>query len=278
VLGELEKLADNDPAAYGKIWDAFGPVIKEGICDDFERRNALLALSRFKTTAGAARSLKEYVAAMKEKQAAIYYLSGDDLTRLEASPHLEGFRARGIEVLLLADPVDSFWVMSAPEFDGKALKSVTQGAAELTSIPRLDAKDEPAAETEPAVGDFVAFLKATLADAVSDVRASDRLTDSAVCLVAPDTGPDRQLERLLAGAGRLGTAARPILELNPRNPLVISLAALGDEDRAFKQDAAHMLLDEARLLGGERPADAVEFSKRLARVMGRALRGTAAAV
>ncbi len=275
VLGDLEKLADNDTAAYGKIWDAFGPVIKEGICDDFERRNALLALSRFRTTAGAARSLKDYVAAMKENQAAIYYLAGDDVARLEASPHLEGFRARGVEVLLLTDPVDSFWVMSVPEFEGKPFKSVTQGAADLTAIPRLDTTDEPAAETDPAVGDFLAFVKATLADAVSDVRPSDRLTDSAVCLVAPDSGPDRQLERMLAGAGRLGMAAKPILEINPRNPLVISLAALGEDDRAFKEDAAHMLLDEARTLDGERPADAVEFSKRLARVLGRALRGTA---
>src|SRR6202008_1635899 len=114
---------------------------KEGIYDDFERRDALLPLCRFKTTAssGAWRSLKDYVASLKENQTAIYYLAGDDMERLRASPHLEGFRARGIEVLLLADPVDSFWVTSGASFEGKPFKSVTQGAADLALIPRLDA-------------------------------------------------------------------------------------------------------------------------------------------
>jgi hypothetical protein len=157
----------------------------------------LLALARFKTTAsaGAWRGLKDYVSALKENQTAIYYLAGDDVARLETSPHMEGFRARGIEVLLLLpDPVDSFWVTSAPSFEGKPFKSVTQGAADLAQIPRLDAKNEPQSETDAAMATFVAFAKTTLGDAVADVRISDRLTDSAVCLVAPEHGPDRQLE------------------------------------------------------------------------------------
>ena len=274
IIADLEKLADSDADAYAKIWEAFGTVLKEGIYEDLERRDALLALTRFKTTASGdkLRSLKEYAAALKENQTAIYYLAGDDIARLQASPHLEGFRARGIEVLLLSDPVDSFWVTSAPDYGGKPFKSVTQGAADLALIPLLDAKDETAPETSATITDFVAFVKATLGDAVSDVRLSDRLTDSAVCLVAPDRGPDRQLEKLLAGAGRLTSAAKPILEINPRNELVVSLAALGDDDRAFKEDAAHLLFDEARMLDGERPGDARDFSQRLARVLGRGLR------
>jgi molecular chaperone HtpG len=177
---------------------------------------------RRRATAGGA---KDYVGALKENQTAIYYLAGDDVARLENSPHLEGFRARGVEVLYLPDPVDNFWATSAPSFEGKPFKSVTQGATDLAAIPRLDAKEEATAATDIAITDFIAFTKATLGEAVADVRVSDRLTDSAVCLVAPEHGPDRQLERLLAGAGRITTAAKPILEVNPRHPLIVSPAS-----------------------------------------------------
>ena len=274
VLAEFERLADKEPQTFAKIWDTFGAVVKEGIYEDFERRDALLKLARFKTTASGDewRSLKDYVAALKPNQTAIYYIAGDDIARLKASPHLEGFRARGVEVLLLPDPVDTFWVMSGLGFDGKPFKSVTQGAADLTLIPRLDAAQAPPPLAAPGVADFLAFVKTTLGDAVAEVRASDRLTDSAVCLVAPDTGPDRALERILAGAGRLPSASKPILEVNPQHELVTALAALGDADRHFKEDAAHLLFDEARLRDGERPADAKAFSDRLARVLGRGLR------
>jgi molecular chaperone HtpG len=272
VLSELEKLAEADAEAYGKLWDTFGPVIKEGLYDDFERRDALLAMARFKTTAGSSRSLKDYVGSLKENQTAIYYIAGDDPARLETSPHLEGFRARGVEVLLLSDPVDSFWVTAGLNFEGKPFKSVTQGAADLALIARVDADDKATLEAADAVQEFIAFVKAELGEAVSDVRASERLTDSAVCLVAPDRGPDRQLEKLLAGAGRLPSAAKPVLEINAHNELIASLAELGEEDRAYKQDAAHMLLDEARILDGEPPSDARAFSERMRRIMTRGLR------
>ena len=273
VLSDLEKLAEKEPESFAKIWENFGVVLKEGIYDDFERRDALLALSRFKTTASASswRSLKDYVASLKENQTAIYYLAGDDIARLEASPHLEGFRARGVEVILLADPIDSFWVTSAPSFDGKLFKSVTQGAADLALIPRIDTKQEKSSEADKAVTSFITFIKETLGEAVADVRPSDRLTDSPVCLVASELGPDRQLEKLLAGAGRLKTAAKPILEINLHHDIVVTLASLGDDDRAFKQDAAHLLFDEARILDGERPEDARMFGERLARVLKRGL-------
>ena len=274
VLTELERLADKEPETYTKIWETFGAVLKEGIYEDFERRDAMLALARFKSTAsgGGWRSLKDYVGALKTNQTAIYYLAGDDLARLESSPHLEGFRARGIEVLLLPDPVDSFWVMPGVGFDGKPFKSVTQGAADLALIPRTDTEAAPPADVADAVKDFLAFVKTTLGDAVAEVRASERLTDSAVCLVAPDSGPDRALERILAGAGRLNAASKPILEVNPRHDIVVALAKLGEAERAFKEDAAHLLFDEARVLDGERPADARLFSDRLGRVLGRGLR------
>ena len=119
---------------------------------------------------------------------------------------------------------------------------------------------------------LLAFLKTTLGDAVAEVRASDRLTDSAVCLVASDSGPDRALERILAGAGRLASASKPVLEVNPQHELIMRLAALGEAERGFKEDAAHLLYDEARLLDGDRPADARSFSDRLGRVLKRGLR------
>jgi molecular chaperone HtpG len=277
ILTELERLADKEPAAYGKIWDTFGAVLKEGIYEDVERRDTLLKLARFKTTASGEewRSLKDYVGALKTNQTAIYYLAGDDLARLKSSPHLEGFRARGIEVLLLPDPVDTFWVTPGVSFDGKPFKSVTQGAADLALIPLLDAEAGQAPAAPEAVTHFIAFVKLTLGEAVADVRASDRLTDSAVCLVAPEAGPDRALEKILANAGRLGSASKPILEVNPRHQLVTALAALGDSEQGFKEDAAHLLFDEARILDGDRPADARQFSDRLARVLDRGLRAAA---
>jgi molecular chaperone HtpG len=271
VLGEFERLADKEPEIFAKIWDIFGAVLKEGIYEDFERRDALLKLARFKTTSsgGGWRSVKDYVEAFKTNQTAIYYLAGGDIERLNASPHLEGFRARGIEVLLLPDPVDSFWVMSGVSFDGKPFKSVTQGAADLEAIPLLDAQAAPAPELQDSVKKFLVFVQDAVGDAVAQVRASERLTDSAVCLVAGDSGPDRALEKLLAGAGQLTAASKPILEINPRHQLVVALAALGDDERTLKEDAAHLLLDEARVLEGDRPADAKLFSERLARVLGK---------
>ncbi|OBQ66784.1 MULTISPECIES: molecular chaperone HtpG [Mesorhizobium] len=273
VLGDLAKLAENEADAYAKIWDNFGVVLKEGLYEDYERREQLLKLARFRSTASgeAWRGLADYVAAMKEGQKAIFFMAGDDRARLEASPQLEGFKARGIEVLLLTDPVDSFWVTMAPEFDGKPFKSVTQGVAELSDIPLLDEAKKQETVATPEVDGFLAFVKSALGDAVSDVKASDRLTESAVCLVAPEHGPDRQFERLMNAAGRLDKAAKPILEINPRHERVLALAGLGEDEQAFKDDAAHLLYDEARVLDGDKPADARAFSERLARLIARGI-------
>jgi molecular chaperone HtpG len=271
VLGELEKTAKDDPAAYAKLWDTFGAVIKEGLYEDFERRETLLRLARFKTTAsgGEWRSLQDYVAAMPENQTAIYYATGSDLDRIASSPQLEGFRARGVEVLLLPDQVDSFWVRGAIDWDGKPFKSVTQGAADLSLIPLAEGADKPKPEASDAVGGFLAFVKETLGDAVSDVRASDRLTDSAVCLVASESGLDRQLEKLLANAGQLPAGSAPVLEVNPAHPQIERLAALPESDE-LRTDAAHLLLDEARIVDGEPPRDPRAFAERLARLIARA--------
>src|SRR5690606_22221258 len=156
-------------------------------------------------------------------------------------------------------------------FEGKPFKSVTQGAADLSEIPLLDKAAKSDTETSSEIGTFLAFVKTALGDAVSDVKTSDRLTESAVCLVAPEHGPDRQFERLLNAAGRLEKTAKPILEINPRHDRIIALASLGKEERAFREDVAHLLYDEARVLDGDKPADARAFSDRLARLIQRGL-------
>jgi molecular chaperone HtpG len=276
ILSELDKRASEDGDAYLNIWETFGAVLKEGLYEDYERRETLLGLARFKTTAdGGWRSLADVETSFKQNQTAIYYATGNDLDRLATSPQLEGFRARGVEVLLLPDQVDSFWVTAGVDYKGKPFKSVTQGAADLDLIPLPEGSTAPSTEASEQVTDFLAFVKTTLADAVSDVRASGRLTDSAVCLVASETGMDRQLERLLAASGQAPAAAKPVLEINPRHDLIVRLAGLGDADVALREDAARLLFDEAQIADGEQPLDPRGFSARLARVITRALPSSA---
>jgi molecular chaperone HtpG len=269
VLADLAKLAEQEPDTFRLIWDNFGVVIKEGLYEDFARREQLLGLARFRTTASGDgwRSLKDYVGALKENQTTIYYIAGDNASRIASSPQLEGFRARGIEVLLLSDPIDSFWVSAAPDFEGKPFKSVTQGAADLGLVPLLDGAAPPAAETNDEITSLLASMKEILAEEVADVRPSDRLTESAVCLVASDKGPDRQFERLLSAAGRVESAAKPILEVNPRHAMISAIAS--SEGHTLRSDMAHLLLDTARILDGERPTDANAFVERLNRLVTR---------
>ena len=272
ILSELDKLAVNDPERYAAVWENFGAVLKEGLYEDYERRDQLLSLARFKSTTsdGAWRSLKDYVGSLKDNQTAIYYATGNDLDRIAQSPQIEGFRARGIEVLLLPDQVDSFWTTMGVDYEGKPFKSVTQGAADLSLIPLDEASAAAAAPSED-VSAFVAFVKEALGDQVSDVRASDRLTTSAVCIVAPDNAMDLQLEKMLASAGRAPERAKPVLEVNPKHALIAKLgeSAGSDEER---RDIAFLLLDEARIAEGEPPADPRAFADRLERLMTKVVR------
>src|SRR4030081_2695005 len=250
VIGELETLGDKQPENFAKIWDAFGPVIKEGIYEDYERREKLLALSRFTTTAGDNRTLKQYIVDLKPNQTEIYFLAGDSIERLKSNPKLEQATARGIEVLLLTDPVDAFWTSAPLDFEGKPLKSLSQGDIDFGLIPRIDdSKDEAKPDTDEAA--TIAAIKATLGDRVSDVRASQRLTTSASCLVAGRHGPDRELERLLARQNR-GAGTKPILEINLRHPMV---AAIPQAEAASAADLSLLLLEQAQILDGELPED-----------------------
>jgi len=272
ILSALEKMAEHDGETFAKFWDMFGAILKEGIYEDFERRSQLLKLARFRSTASgeATRSLADYLATMREGQSAIYYISGSTLDQLKSSPHLEGFRAKGIEVLLLTDGVDNFWPTNVPDFEGKPFKSVTQGLADLNTVAGEGDADEAGRQASPEVGAFIDFARSALGEEVADVRISDRLTESAVCLVASDYGPDRQLEKLLKGAGRLQTTLKPILEINGQSELVKNIASM--DDQAFREDAACLLLDEARILDGDKPANPRAFADRQARLFALAMR------
>jgi molecular chaperone HtpG len=275
IVQELTKLAESEPEKFSKIWENFGAVLKEGLYEDPERRDALFKMARFATSTHAegGRTLADYVGALRENQTAIYYLTGEDAKRLAASPQLEGFAARGVEVLLLADPVDAFWVSTSAGYDGKPFKSVTQGAADIKAIPLVEGAKPQPGDTPAAVATLFAFFKQTLGDQIEEVRASDRLTDSIACLVAPEFGPDRQLEKMLASHGRLGARAKPILEVNAGHPLIASLARRlpVDADKSLVEDAAWLVFDEARLLEGEAPSDAPAFAARLRRILEKAL-------
>ncbi|MBR0988414.1 molecular chaperone HtpG [Bradyrhizobium liaoningense] len=266
VVSELESLAEKDPENFAKIWDAFGAVLKEGIYEDFERREKLLALSRFTTTSGEKRSLKQVIADFKPNQTEIYYLVGDSIERLKSNPRLEAATARGIEVLLLSDPVDAFWTSMPSEFDGKPLKSLSQGDLNLDLIPRVDDKDE-AKKDEPEADEAatIAVIKAALGERVSDVKASTRLTSSASCLVADSQGPSRELERILSQQNR-GMKTKPILEINLRHPMVGAIAKAQAGSKAV-DDLSLLLLEQAQILDGELPEDPAAFAARLNRLV-----------
>jgi molecular chaperone HtpG len=266
VIGELESLAEKEPETFAKIWDAFGPVIKEGIWEDFERREKLLALSRFTTTSGEKRSLKQYAESLKPNQTEIYYLVGDSVERLKSNPKLESATARGIEVLLLTDTVDAFWTSAPLDFGGKPLKSLSQGDVDFGLIPLLDDKADDKANSSADEAATIAVIKDALGDRVSDVRASQRLTTSASCLVAGAAGRDRELERLLAQQNR-GAVTKPILEINFRHPLVAAIV----EQKDTARDLSLLLLEHAQILDGELPEDPAAFASRLNQLVLRGL-------
>jgi len=279
VLTELEKKADKDPEAFATFWADFGAVLKEGIYEDSELRDRILKIARFRTTADDGWvSLGQYIERMKEGQDAIYTISGDDLESLKKSPQLEGFRAKGVEVLLLTDSVDDFWLSMVPTFQDKAFRSATRGGADLGAIKGSEDEtkaeaDKPAAVEGDALGTLVAAIKLALGDAVKDVRETDRLTDSAVCLVAGDGDMDMHLERMLKLHKRLDKESARVLEINPRHPVIKALAARAGEPGGSDAVAgpAWLLLDQARIVEGEPLPDPAAFARRLAAVMEKGL-------
>ncbi len=258
VLAELGKKATEAPEDYARFWQNFGAVLKEGL---YESDDLV--------------SLDDYVGRMKPGQKAIFTITGDTPELLARSPQLEGFRAKGVEVLLLTDPVDEFWLPAIGEFKEHPLRSVTRGGTELAAIEGSVPAEKPA-EASAQTSSLIAYLKLALADAVKDVRASERLTESAVCLVADEGDMDMHLERLLKQHQQLaGGPAKRILEVNPNHALIRRLAdRVGDKGAGqLLEDVSWLLLDQARILEGETLPDPIAFARRLASALEKGLVG-----
>ena len=279
VITELGKKAEKVPEEYRTFWSNFGSVLKEGLYEDPDQRDKLLPLCRFHSTAGdGTTSLADYLGRMKEGQEAIYTIAGDDLAALRRSPQLEGFVAKGIEVLLLTDPVDEFWIPAVGDHEGKPFKSVTRGGADLDKFGKDEkASDEKEQKEEgnPNLDALLAFVRLTLKDEVKDVRASARLTESAVCLVADEGDLDIHLERMLKQHRQIDERAKRILEVNPTHPLIARLGERIGKDGAGAEleEVAHLLLDQARILEGEPLPDPSAYVRRVAGLVEKGLGG-----
>ncbi len=274
VLSELVKLSEN-AEDYTKFWNNFGAVLKEGLYDDFDHREDLLKLFRAYSTKSSTQekqlvTLEEYIARMPAEQDAIYYITGEDAVSLARSPQLEGFRARDIEVLMLSDAIDDFWVGAMGTYKDKVFKSATRGDMNLDKIKKVDAPEENK-PSDDKIGALIKSLKDIYGEQVKDVRTSSRLTSSPVCIVAADGELDIHLERLLrqnkaAGFGN-GLNPRRFLEINPSHSLIVKMADMaGAPNNEQLADLAWLLLDQARLLEGETLADPLAFSERLTRL------------
>ncbi len=268
ILSELDKKAAKDPEAYADFWKSFGPVLKEGIYEDFSRRDQLLKLARFESAGNQGlQSLEDYVGRMKEGQENIYYITGDSLDVAKRSPQLEGFKAKGIEVLFLTDAVDDFWLQMVPDYDGKKFQSVTRGSADLGD--KKDGDDKQDEKTTPEMAALIGILKANLEGSVKDVRLSSRLTDSAVCLVADDGDMDIHLQKILQQHQQLDQTTLRVLEINADHALIkaIGAAATGENSINALKDASNLLLDQARIMEGDLPQDPQAFVQRLSTIM-----------
>jgi len=268
VLDMLEKLAKNEPEQYKGFWKNFGQVLKEGPAEDFANKEKIAGLLRFASTQGEEGeqvvSLAEYLARAKEGQDKIYYLTGETYAQVKNSPHLEVFRKKGIEVLLLTDRIDE-WLMSyLNEFDGKSFVDVARGDLDLGN---LDSEEDKKAAEEVAKSKegLVERLKTALGDAVSEVRVSHRLTDSPAILAIGEQDLGLQMRQILEASGQKVPDSKPIFEFNPSHPLIEKLDAEPDEDRFG--DLSHILLDQAALAAGDSLKDPAAYVRRLNKLL-----------
>mgnify|MGYP003365109021 CR=1 FL=1 len=262
VLTEITKRAKEADSGFNTFWENFGAVIKEGLWEDAEHRTEIAGFARFHSTySDDLITLDDYVSRMKDGQDAIYYLTGDNLDALKSSAQLEGFRARGLEVLLLSDPVDGFWPERLSSYQEKPLRSVTHSHGDLEKFESVEADTTEAADVEK----LVPALKDALGEQVKDVRSTVRLTGSAV-VITSDGGPDLTMQRLMRRSGQSMPAMPPILEINPKHPLIKALAERVAKGESVK-DYASVLLDLARVQEGEPLPDPTGFGRSLATLL-----------
>jgi molecular chaperone HtpG len=262
VLSTIKDLQTERPEDYRTFWTQFGRVVKEGLMSDVDNQDTLLRISSFASTNSEEEptTLAEYVERMKEGQEQIFYATGETRQQILKSPHLEAFKAKGYEVLLLTDPVDEIWVGSVHEFDGKPLQSVARGEVDLDSDE--DKSEAEREEREKDFADLLAWLKETLSDHVAEVRLSSRLTESPACLITPTFGITPALARMYRASGQVIPAGKRILELNPSHPLVTGLRE-AHKDRADDQsvaETAELLYGTALLAEGGELEDPAKFA------------------
>ena len=266
TIGDLKKKLANDRSSYEEFWSNFGPVIKEGIYEDTEKKDTLLEIALFKNSNSSKLiTLDEYIEAMGKKQNDIYFITGDSYNNVINNPSLEGYKSRGINVLILDDAVDSFWTSATPNFKEKNIKSVTKGVDDLDSISKKKTDDKEKKE-DKSLEPLIVLLKDKLKEKVKDVRTSSRLTESPVCLVVDESAMDPQLEKILQQHNQLQQAASlKILEINPDHKLIKKLAKMS-KDKASVGDIENigiLLYEQSMILDGEKPSDPVNFSKKL---------------
>ena len=264
VLGLLEDLAENKPEQYQEFWTEFGRVLKEGPGEDFANKEKIAGLLRFASThldsEAQVVGFKDYIARMKEGQEAIYYITADSFAAAQHSPHLEIFRKKGIEVLLLSDRVDEWMLGGLTEFDGKKLQSIAKGDLDLGKLED-EAEKEAKKHVEDAAKDLVERIKTTLGEQIKEVRVTHRLTDSPACLVAGEHDLSGNLERMLKAAGQKTPESKPTLEINPTHALVERLK--NEKNEVKFNDLAHLLFDQALLAEGGQLKDPASFVKRM---------------
>ena len=276
ILSELKKDFEKNREDYEKFFNEFGAAFKEGIYEDFERKKSLIDISLFKSSNDEKlTSLNEYISRMKKDQNDIYYISGESIEQILTSPQIEGFKSRGLEVIYMTDPIDEFWLPSMNEYEGKPFKSITKGAIDLSKFDIQ--KDKNSKSKKPAtkkdIDNLISEMKNHLGDKVKDIKSSQMLTDSPVCLTADEADMDIHLEKLMRQHKRLDKESKKILEINPSHDLIKSLGkiVLNSKDKSIVSDVSHLLLDQARIVEGEMPLDTKGFTEKLSSIITRSL-------
>ena len=263
TISDLRKKLNSDKTDYTSFWNSFGPVLKEGIYEDVERKESLLEIALFKQSASSELiTLNEYISNMQKKQKDIYFITGDNYESVINNPSLEGYKSRNINVLILDDPVDSFWTSSTPSYKENNFKSVTQGIDDLDKLGKKTEEDIK----EKSVDSLLVFLKEKLKEKVKDVRVSKRLTDSPVCLVSDEGAMDPHLEKILKQHNQLNQGiSLKIMEINPNHSLIKKLDKMSkNKDKIGDlENIAILLYEQSKILDGDKPTNPVEFSKKL---------------
>ncbi|MEM7084332.1 MAG: molecular chaperone HtpG [Pseudomonadota bacterium] len=266
ILGLLESLSKNEADKYAEFWNLFGAVLKEGVVEDMGNKDRIAPLLRFASTHNdhldETVTLEDYVGRMKSAQERIYYMVGETKEGAAASPHIEGLRAKGFEVLILGDRIDEWLVSHLHEFDGKTLQSVAQGDIDLGDG---DSDGEAQKQLDEQYKDLVARVQSILNDKVEDVRLSQRLVESPSCVVTQEGAPSGLLQRMLEEAGQAMPSVKPVLEINPTHPLIVRMGV--EEDKGRFKDYASLLYEQAILAEGGQLPDPAAFVKRMNQVI-----------